>query len=406
MIQASLFICIVLLLGVVALQGLLLRKRLSVDLSGFDFRFESLGKATEERTRLVLDELARNRQELAVGAKGTRQEVNAQLAALASSNERTMYGLRSVLESELRALREDNTQHLERMRRTMDEQLFGTLEKRLGESFRQVSERLELVHRGLGEMQTLANGVGDLKRVLSNVKTRGTWGEVQLGNLLDQILSPEQYAANVATTGTAERVEFAIRLPGRGNDPADVVWLPLDAKFPREPYERVVEAQERADAAAAETAGRELEARAKACAREISQKYLSPPRTTDFAVMFLATEGLYAEVVRRPGLVEAIQRESRVVVAGPTTFAALLNSLQMGFDTLKVQKRSSEVWAVLAAVKTEFARYGEVLAKVQKKLSDASETLDVQVARRTKAIERTLRGAQELTAGEADEGDG
>jgi DNA recombination protein RmuC len=287
------------------------------------------------------------------------------------------------------------------MRKTVDEKLEGTLEKRLGESFKLVSERLELVHKGLGEMQTLASGVGDLKKVLTNVKTRGTWGEFAVGNLLDQVLSPDQYAANVVTKeGSDERVEFAIRLPGRDEGENEVVWLPIDAKFPKEDYERLVDAADRGDSAAIEEAGRQLETRIKNSARDICDKYLNPPKTTDFALMYLPTEGLYAEVVRRPGLVENIQREHRVVVAGPTTFAALLNSLQMGFRTLAIEKRSSEVWKVLGAVKAEFGKFGDVLGSVKKKLHQAADTID-KAETRTRAISRRLRGVEELPAAEA-----
>jgi DNA recombination protein RmuC len=272
------------------------------------------------------------------------------------------------------------------------------LEQRLGESFRSVSERLEQVHRGLGEMQTLASGVGDLKKVLSNVKVRGTWGEVQLGNLLEQVLTPDQYATNVATNEfNGARVEFAIRLPGHDLGP---VWLPIDAKFPVEDYQRLADAQEAGDPAGADAAAKQLEMRIRQCARDICTKYLNPPQTTDFAIMFLPTEGLYAEVVRRTGLVDAIQRECRVVVAGPITLWAILNSLQMGFRTLAIQQRSSEVWAVLGAVKTEFGKFGGVLEKVQKKLKQVSNDMD-QAGVRTRAIERKLRDVQELPPAEA-----
>jgi DNA recombination protein RmuC len=275
------------------------------------------------------------------------------------------------------------------------------LEKRLGESFRQVSERLEQVHKGLGEMQNLAIGVGDLKKVLTNVKTRGTWGEMQLGNLLEQILTPEQYAQNVATKqGSAERVEFAIKLPGRDTHDGKTVWLPIDAKFPKEDYERLVEASERADADAVEQAAKQLELRIKAEAGDIRDKYIDPPNTTDFGILFLPTESLYAEVLRRNGLMETLQREFRVVVTGPTTLAALLNSLQMGFRTLAIEKRSSEVWAVLGAIKTEFGKFGGIIEKVQKKLQEASNVIDT-AATRTRTIERKLRTVEGLPTNEA-----
>jgi DNA recombination protein RmuC len=329
-----------------------------------------------------------------------------QLARLAESNERRLAEIRATLEDKLRELQTDNAEKLERMRATVDEKLHATLEQRLGESFRMVSDRLEQVHRGLGEMQALASDVGDLKRVLANVKTRGIWGEVQLSALLEQMLAPGQYAANVATVpGSTERVEYAIRLPGR--DAA--VWLPVDAKFPREDWERLQQAHDRADAAAADEAGRALESRIRVEARRIRDKYLAPPATTDFALMFLPTEGLYAEVVRRAGLVDELQREHRIVVAGPTTLCALLNSLQMGFRSLAVEQRTSEVWAVLGAVKTEFGRFGDVLAKTRQQLQTVSNSLDTAEVR-SRAIVRRLRDVEELPAAQAsallpDEGD-
>jgi DNA recombination protein RmuC len=294
----------------------------------------------------------------------------------------------------------DNAKQLDQMRQTVDEKLQGTLEKRLGESFKQVSERLEQVHKGLGEMQTLATGVGDLKKVLTNVKTRGTWGEVQLGALLGQVLNPDQFATNVATKDGGERVEFAIKLPGQGADKDETVWLPIDAKFPVEDYQRLVEAQERADVEGVEAAGKQLENRVKACAGDICEKYLNPPKTTDFGILFLPIEGLFAEVIRRTGLTEVIQRECRVVIAGPTTLWSILSSLQMGFRTLAIQKRSSEVWNLLAAVKTEWTKYGDVLDAVQKKLHQASDTIEKAKAR-SRAVGRKLKDVQELPVGEA-----
>jgi DNA recombination protein RmuC len=309
--------------------------------------------------------------------------------------------LKKAVETKLTQIQTDNSAKLEEMRKTVDEKLQGTLEKRLGESFRQVSERLEQVHKGLGEMQNLAIGVGDLKKVLTNVKTRGTWGEMQLGNLLEQILTPEQYAQNVITKqGSAERVEFAIKLPGRDTHDGKTVWLPIDAKFPKEDYERLVEASERADADAVEQAAKQLELRIKAEAGDIRDKYIDPPNTTDFGILFLPTESLYAEVLRRNGLMETLQREFRVVVTGPTTLAALLNSLQMGFRTLAIEKRSSEVWAVLGAIKTEFGKFGGIIEKVQKKLQEASNVIDT-AATRTRTIERKLRTVEGLPTNEA-----
>jgi DNA recombination protein RmuC len=326
---------------------------------------------------------------------GALRESNEQrLNALREGIELRLEALRETLERQLRQLQGDNAAKLEEMRRTVDEKLHATLEQRLGASFKQVSDRLEQVHKGLGEMQALASDVGDLKRVLTNVKTRGTWGEVQLASLLEQLLVPEQYAANVAPVpGSGERVEFAIRLPGRGDEAP--VWLPIDAKFPREDYERLVIAQEKADPAAAEAAARQLEQRLRLEAKTIRTKYISPPDTTDFALMFLPTEGLYAEAVRRPGLMDDLQRTWRVVVAGPSTLAAILSSLQMGFRTLAVEKRSSEVWQLLGAVKTEFGKFGDVLAKTKEQIDRASTTLGT-AAVRTRAIERKLRDVESL----------
>ncbi len=317
-----------------------------------------------------------------------------QLDRLTEANEKRLGEVRATLEARLRELHLDNASRLEEMRRTVDEKLHATLEQRLGESFRQVSERLEEVHRGLGEMRTLASDVGDLKRVLTNVKSRGVWGEVQLAALLEQMLVPEQYAVNVATVpGSGERVEFAIRLPGTAEDAP--VWLPIDAKFPREDYERLLQAHEQADAPGAEAAMRQLEQRLRVEAKSIRDKYLSPPHTTDFALMFLPVEGLYAEAVRRPGLIDDLQRLHRVVIAGPTTLSAILSSLQMGFRTLAVEKRSSEVWQLLGAVKTEFGKFGDMVAKAREQVDKASRTLGAYETR-SRAIERRLRDVQAL----------
>jgi DNA recombination protein RmuC len=305
------------------------------------------------------------------------------------------------IETRLQSLQAGNEQKLEQMRATVDEKLHATLEQRLGESFKQVAERLEQVHRGLGEMQTLAQGVGDLKRVLTNVKSRGVFGEVQLAGLLEQVFTAEQYAANVATVpGSNERVEFAIRLPGRGHEARDSIWLPLDAKFPREDYERLLDAHDRADREGVDTASRALEQRIRDEARTIAAKYLAPPHTTDFAILFLPTEGLYAELLRRPGLGEALQRQHRVMLAGPTTLLALLNSLQMGFRTLALEQRSAEVWKVLGAVKTEFAKFGDVLDKTKKKLQEAQNTIEAAEVR-TRAMSRQLKGVEALPEAEA-----
>ncbi|MGB8242103.1 MAG: DNA recombination protein RmuC, partial [Azonexus sp.] len=309
--------------------------------------------------------------------------------------------LKMTVESRLTAIQADNAGKLEEMRRTVDEKLHATLEQRLGESFKQVSERLEQVHRGLGEMQSLAAGVGDLKRVLSNVKTRGTWGEVQLSALLEQLLTADQFAANVATRpDSGERVDFAIRLPGKGD--GAVVWLPIDAKFPIEDYQRLIDAQERGEAALVEEASKAIEVRLKAEARSIRDKYVAPPHTTDFALLYLPTEGLYAEALRRPGLADTLQREFRVSLAGPTTLAALLNSLQMGFRTLAIEQRSAEVWAVLGAVKTEFGKFGEALAHTRKKLDEASNSIS-KAETRTRQLSRRLREVEALPAGESEQ---
>jgi DNA recombination protein RmuC len=303
--------------------------------------------------------------------------------------------MRQAVEDKLTAIQADNGQRLEQMRATVDEKLHATLEQRLGESFKQVADRLEQVHKGLGEMQGLAKDVGSLNRVLSNVKTRGTFGETQLLGLLEQVFTPEQYASNVETVpGSGARVEFAIKLPGRRDDGAPL-WLPIDAKFPREDYERLLDAQERADAPAAEAAGRALETRLRLEAKTIREKYVEPPHTTEFAILFVPTEGLYAEALRRPGLMEALQREYRVMLAGPTTLLATLNSLQMGFRTLALEQRSAEVWEVLGAVKTEFAKFGDVLAKTKKKLDEAASTIE-QAQTRTNVMTRKLKSVEGL----------
>jgi DNA recombination protein RmuC len=331
---------------------------------------------------------------LAQGAEAARTQ-NEQLGQLSLRNEQRLGEVRAAVQEQLKALQEGNERKLEQMRATVDEKLHATLEQRLGESFKQVAERLEQVHQGLGEMQGLARDVGSLNRVLTNVKTRGIFGEVQLAGLLEQVFTPQQYAANVETVpGSGARVEFAIRLPGRGDD-GTTLWLPIDAKFPREDYERLLDAQDRADPQAAEAAARAIEVRLKAEARTIREKYVAAPHTTDFAILFVPTEGLYAETLRRPGLVEALQREHRVSLTGPTTLLATLSSLQMGFRTLALEKRSAEVWQVLGAVKTEFGKFGDVLAKTKKKLSEAASTIDAAEVR-TRAMARQLKGVESL----------
>jgi len=345
------------------------------------------------------------REELSRGLATFSQTLSTQMGAAASVQNGQMDGLRKAiddnlsrihgtLDQKLERLQQDNAAKLEQMRQTVDEKLHATLEKRLSESFRQVSERLELVHKGLGEMQTLAAGVGDLKRVLSNVKTRGVYGETQLAALLEQVMTPEQYETNVATRpGSRERVEFAIRLPGR--DDGGPVLLPIDAKFPQEDYQRLLAAQEAGDLLAAEAAGKALEARVKLEARTIAEKYVEPPHTTEFALLYLPFEGLFAEVLRRPGLFDHVQREWRVTVCGPTNLLAYLNSLQMGFRTLAIQQRSSEVWKVLGTVKSEFGKFAEVLANTKRQLQTVANTID-QAEVRTRQIERKLKDVEAL----------
>ncbi len=324
--------------------------------------------------------------------------IEERLKSNALENEQKMEQMRVTIESRLRLMQEDNTRKLDQMRATVDEKLQKTLEDRISQSFRLVSERLEQVHQGLGEMQTLAAGVGDLKRVLTNVKTRGTWGEVQLAALLEQMLTTDQFAANVATRpGSNERVDFAIRLPGK--DDGAVVWLPVDAKFPIEDYQRLLDAHE---PAAVEEAAKAIETRLKAEAKSIREKYVSPPHTTDFALLYLPIEGLYAEALRRPGLAEVLQRDFRVSLAGPTTLAAMLNSLQMGCRTLAIEQRSAEVWAVLGAVKTEFGKFGEALAHTKKKLDEASNSIS-KAETRTRQLSRKLKEVEALPVAEAEQ---
>jgi len=327
-----------------------------------------------------------------LGLYGRNMQQN--LSALSAVTQRGLEEIRLTLETRLQSLQAGNEARLEQMRATVDEKLQSTLETRLGESFRLVSERLEQVHQGLGEMQSLAAGVGDLRRILGNVKVRGTFGEAQLGMLLEQVLLPEQYATNQATRpGSSERVEFAIRLPGRGA--GEAVWLPIDAKFPAEDYERLQAAQELGDAQAVEDAARALENRFKLEARSIREKYVEPPYTTDFAILFVPSESLFAEVLRRPGLVDTLNRERRVVIAGPTTLLAMLNTLQMGFRTLAIEQRSAEVWRLLGAVKTEFARFGDWLSRIREQVRTVSNTLDA-ADTRTRQMQRALKEVEAL----------
>ncbi|HEX9195160.1 MAG TPA: DNA recombination protein RmuC [Azonexus sp.] len=417
---------IIVLLAVVLLRG----SRRGEDEARLRALQDAQERGLERLERELREELARGRREDAEEAFRDREE-RAQSATLLSQAVTTQVGqfgsgqserleafarelnrfslglderferLKMTVESRLTAIQADNAGKLDEMRRTVDEKLHATLEQRLGESFKLVSERLEQVHRGLGEMQSLAAGVGDLKRVLSNVKTRGTWGEVQLSALLEQLLTADQFAANVATRpDSGERVDFAIRLPGKGD--GAVVWLPIDAKFPIEDYQRLIDAQERGEAALVEEASKAIEVRLKAEARSIRDKYVAPPHTTDFALLYLPTEGLYAEALRRPGLADSLQRDFRVSLAGPTTLAALLNSLQMGFRTLAIEQRSAEVWAVLGAVKTEFGKFGEALAHTRKKLDEASNSIS-KAETRTRQLSRRLREVEALPAGESEQ---
>jgi DNA recombination protein RmuC len=345
----------------------------------------SLSKV-EESSRAQAHDL---RAETGESFKNLSESMMSTLKQISEMQRDELQGIRSTVNNRLESIQVQNEKKLEQMRQTVDEKLQGTLEARLGASFKQVSERLEQVYMGLGEMKTLATGVGDLKRALTNVKVRGTWGESQLGAIIEEILTPDQFGKNVATSGTGERVDYAVKLPGSDSN-GESIWLPIDAKFPLEDYDRLVQASERADLEQIDKAAKQLEVTLKNCAKSIREKYLAPPLTTDFGILFLSTEGLYAEVMRRPGLADSIQREHRVILAGPSTLAALLNALQMGFRTLAIQKRSSEVWELLGAVKTEFGKYADVLAKVKRKLNEAQTTID-KAETRTRAIHRKLR---------------
>ena len=377
------------------------------DISPLMSKIDNLSDSQERTDRSLRDEIARlrteaqiqsqqERTEIAQSFKSFENSVQMHLSELTAATEKKIEALRMIIDDKLKQIQENNTRQLDRMRETVDEKLQSTLEKRLGESFKQVSERLELVHQGLGDMRNLAAGVGDLKKVLTNVKARGTWGEVQLGALLEEILSPEQYLKNVKINeNSSDFVEFAIRLPGLGDSPSDAVLIPVDAKFPVEDYQRLLEAQEHADTTAADDAVRQLEASVKKAAKDISQKYLAPPKTTDFGIMFLPSEGLYAEVIRRTALVAALQRDYHIVITGPTTFAALLNSLQMGFRTLAIQKRSGEVWKVLGDVKTAFGRFGDTLDNVRKKLEQAASTVD-DAQKKTRTLSSKLKAVEAM----------
>ena len=359
-------------------------------------RLDLLEKNLDRMERFFREDMATNREETGRSLRDFNESLLNRVAESTAQNIQKLDKIDETVDLHLKTLQEDNNRKLEQIRATVDEKLHDTLERRLGESFKLVSERLEMVHKGLGEMQTLASGVGDLKKVLTNIKTRGTFGEIQLHSLLEQILSPDQYQSNVATKrDSATRVEFAIRLPGRGETENHPVWLPIDAKFPQEDYLRLLEAQEAGNANLVEEVSKQLERIIKDMAKNIRDKYLDPPYTTDFGIMFLPTEGLYAEILRRTGLFELLQREFKVVITGPTTLAALLNSLQMGFRTLVIEKRSSEVWTLLGAVKTEFSTFGAILDRTQKKLQEASHTIE-KAATRSRAIEKKLRNIQEI----------
>jgi len=406
------FILITLLLLVLALQGVLLWRHARAR-SGFDPAQLERALREEQRTgrgelreqidalrATLLDEARRTRQEGAEQQHRFAEVQGMRLNELSARNEQRMGEMRATLEQQLQRLQQDNAAKLEQMRQTVDEKLHLTLNTRLDASFKLVSERLEQVQRGLGEMQQLANGVGDLKRVLSNIKTRGSWGEVQLDRILDETLTTEQYERSAQVQpGSAERVDFAIRLPGRGGDGVPV-WLPIDAKFPREDYERLLDAEDAGDVDTIKATTAQLERAIRLQAKSISEKYIAPPHTTDFALMFLPTEGLYAQVLRRAGLADTLQREYRVVVAGPTTVTALLNSLQMGFKTLAIEQHSSEVWRVLGAVKTEFGKFATVLEKAGSQLDTVHNSLK-QAGVRTRAIERQLRGVEILPVDQA-----
>ena len=416
---------IILVVAVVLLMLILLIQRVGKNRRALNEALDILKNGNDRTRQAVQEEIVRNREEMTASARQAREELSGSigqarddllkriienagmqkdqldsfsklLAEMTRINEEKLEQMRRTMENKLQALQEENNGKLEQIRIVVDEKLQTSLDKRLGESFKQVSERLEQVYKGLGEMRNLASGVGDLKKVLVNVKTRGVWGEIQLGNILEQILTSDQYDTNVVTKkGGNDRVEFAVKLPGPDAAGEKVVWLPIDAKFPQEDYQRLVDAQERADKTAADRHMKNLENRIKIEAKSIKEKYIDPPNTTDFGIMFLPVEVLYAEVLRRPGLCDVLQRDYRIAVAGPTTLAALLNSLQMGFRTLAIEKRSSEVWEVLGKVKTEFSNFGAVLARTKKKLQEASNTID-QAEVRTRAIERKLRDVQEM----------
>ncbi|MBM3308419.1 MAG: DNA recombination protein RmuC [Candidatus Eisenbacteria bacterium] len=382
---------------VAALQEELRQARREASDAARDLR-EELARSQKGGAELVVTTM----REMGSAQREALTAVTGEIQTLARANETRLEGLRGTVDAKLEQLREGNEAKLEEMRRTVDEKLHATLETRLGESFRLVSQQLEAVQSGLGEMRSLASGVGDLKKVLSNVKTRGTLGEVQLGAILEDILTPDQYDRNVQTKeGTRENVEYAVRLPGPADAPNRCVWLPIDSKFPQEDFQRLVEASDQGDADGVKAAAAALSRAVRASAKDIQEKYLDPPNTTDFAIMFLPTEGLYAEVLREPGLFESLMHTCRVVAAGPTTLAAILSSLRMGFRTLAIERRSSEVWQILGAVKTEFGKFGGVLDKLRKQLNTAAKTVE-ETDVRTRAMERKLRQVEELPSGDTE----
>ncbi len=407
--------------GALATESVKSREALTKSSSLAEQRIQERFEALTQATRLTLDslkgdihtqlagmagalrdQLDTNSQQIRSQFSALQESVHQQLSGLVQGSQHSSDQLRTALNERLASIQADNATRLEEMRRTVDEKLHATLEQRLGQSFKLVSDRLEQVHKGLGEMQTLAGSVGDLKRVMTNVKSRGTWGEVQLGAILDNVLTPDQFARNVKTVpGSDEMVEFAIRLPGKSHETP--VWLPIDAKYPVEQYQRLQDAQEIADRAAMASAGNAFETSIRQEARKIAAKYVSPPHTTDFAVLYLPSEGLFAEVMRRPGLAESVQTDCRVMLTGPANLAAMLNSLQMGFKTLAIEKRSSEVWSLLGTVKTEFGKFGEAIEATKKSLDAAAKRFE-QVDVRTRVIQRKLRDVQDLPAPEATTG--
>ena len=371
------------------------------DLSNINESVLKFQNSLDKNEKIIYDQLERNRDEINKTSKNNREELSKTLNQFEEKFGKNIKDVRETINNQLKDIRDDNTKQLDKMRNTVDEKLQKTLETKIGESFKQVSERLAEVHKGLGEMQTIASGVGDLKKVLANVKTRGVFGEYQLENILEQLLSPEQYAKNVAPNPDSQaNVEFAIKLPGKSDD--DTVWLPIDSKFPIEPYNELMDAENTADKDQIESARKHLVRSIDTFAKDISSKYITPPYTTDFAIMFLPIEGLFAEVLKHPGLMDTLRRKYKITITGPTTLSALLNSLQMGFRTLVVQKRSSEVWKILEAVKTEFEAFGKQLEQVDKQLNTASKSLGKLRSTRTNAIERKMRDIQVLDKVEAE----